>query len=208
MDDNRSHALCSRQREKIKITMTPVLNIPGLGGSGPTHWQSRWEELYPDCRRMGPCNWNLPDKAEWMSALNTSILACAVPPIVVAHSLGCALLAHWGLRHNSAPIKAALMVAPTDVDNRDTIPAEISAFGPMPLGVLPFPTIVIASTNDHYVQIHRAQLFATAWGADFLNLGDTGHINADSHLGQWDFGWELVQNIDHSPAVGIAARKA
>lgn len=175
--------------------MTVVLNIPGLGGSGPTHWQSRWEALYPECKRIEACNWNIPDVTEWLTALDTSVLACENPPVLVAHSLGCALLAHWALRHKPLPIAAALMVAPADVDNLDTLPAEAVSFGPMALGILPFPAMVVASTNDPYVELHRAKLFAAAWGADFINLGDAGHINADSHLDSWDFGWNLVRSL-------------
>jgi hypothetical protein len=175
--------------------MTIVLNIPGLGGSGPTHWQSHWETLYPECRRVEQCNWNIPDKTEWLNALDAAVRACNEPPTLVAHSMGCALVAHWASRHKFTPIAAAIMVAPADVDDRDTLPAEIISFGPMPLGMLPFPTLVVASSNDHYVQLNRAKLFAAAWGADFVNIGAAGHINADSHLDTWDFGWNLVQEL-------------
>ena len=187
--------------------MSIVLNIPGLGGGGTTHWQSQWEALYPQCRRVEQCNWNIPDKDEWLNALDAAILSCKTPPILVAHSLGCALLAHWVSRYHSAPIEAALIVAPADVDNRDTIPAEAAGFGPMPLCMLPFPTTVVASTNDPYVALHRAQVFATAWGADFHNLGNAGHINADSHLDVWDAGWNLVQDL-RTAANATAALKA
>jgi len=187
--------------------MTIVLNIPGLGGSGNEHWQSRWEALYPECRRVEQCNWNIPDKNNWLNALDASIQACETPPVLVAHSLGCALLAHWASRRNSAPVKAAMMVAPADVDNRDTLPAEAACFGPMPLGMMPFPTTVVASTNDPYVVIQRAQVFATAWGADFHNLGEMGHINGDSHLDTWNTGWDLLQEIREA-ASPLTALKA
>ena len=185
--------------------VTPVINIPGLGGSGPKHWQSQWEKLYPQCRRVENCDWNIPDKHSWLDALDAAITACATPPLLVAHSLGCALLAHWALRHGTATVKGALMVAPADVDNRDTIPAEAACFGPMPLGVLPFPTAVVASTNDAYVELQRAQVFATAWGADFHNIGAAGHINADSHLDAWSSGWTLLQELLQSATSDTSA---
>lgn len=183
--------------------MTIVLTVPGLGGSSPTHWQSRWEALYPECRQVELSNWNIPERGEWLEGLDTAIRACETPPVVVTHSLSCALLAHWASRHRSVPLKGALMVAPTDVDNRDTLPAEALCFGPMPLGILPFPTVVVSSSNDPYVTEQRAKVFATAWGAGFYNVGPAGHINADSHLDQWDTGWALVQELSaaaHSAA--------
>lgn len=180
--------------------MSPILLIPGLGGSGPTHWQSHWQTARTGCHRVERCDWNIPDKNSWLDALDDAINAFTTPPLLVAHSLGCALLAHWALRRGSAPIKGALMVAPADVDNRDTIPAEAACFGPMPLGLLPFPTTVVASTNDSFVELQRAQVFATAWGSDFHNIGAAGHINADSHLGEWDAGWALLQDLHQGKA--------
>lgn len=175
--------------------MTVILTVPGLGGSGATHWQSHWERTHAHCRRVSMPNWNIPDRTEWVGALDHSVRACESAPILAAHSLGCVAAAHWALRHADTPVKGMLMVAPADVDNRDTIPAEALCFAPMPLGVMPFPTIVVASTTDPYVTIERAQIFATAWGADFVNVGAHGHINADSHLGDWDEGWALIQDL-------------
>ncbi|PHS75614.1 MAG: alpha/beta hydrolase [Rhodospirillaceae bacterium] len=175
--------------------MSITLIVPGLGGSGPTHWQSQWEELHTDCRRIKTIDWNFPDKDTWLDSLDVCIQACEEPPLLAAHSLGCALIAHWALQRNSVPILGALMVAPSDVDDRITIPAEALCFAPMPLKPLPFPTMVVTSNNDLYVTAKRAQTFATAWDADFVNIGDRGHINADTHLNGWQEGWDLLQNL-------------
>lgn len=172
-----------------------TLTVPGLGGSGPNHWQSQWEELHSDCQRIKAIDWNFPDKDKWLDSLDFSIRACKKPPLLAAHSLGCALIAHWAHFRNSIPIKGVLLVAPADVDNHDMIPAEALCFSPMPLKPLPFPTMVVTSNNDPYVSPKRAQTFATAWGADFLNIGNRGHINADTHLSGWQEGWGLLQNL-------------
>ncbi|WP_043439122.1 alpha/beta hydrolase, partial [Cupriavidus sp. HPC(L)] len=29
-----------------------ILTVPGLHGSGPEHWQSRWERRFPDWQRV------------------------------------------------------------------------------------------------------------------------------------------------------------
>jgi len=87
------------------------------------------------------------------------------------------------------------MVAPCDVDSEEHTSSETRVFAPLPMVPMPFPTTVITSTNDPYVDVHRAQVFATAWGADFVNIGAHGHINADSHLENWDEGWEALQEL-------------
>jgi len=46
----------------------------------------------------------------------------------------------------------------------------------------------VASANDPYVTLDRAQAFADGWGADFCFAGELGHINTDSQLGFWPRG--------------------
>lgn len=175
--------------------MTQILIIPGLGGSGPDHWQSQWENRHPHCERVRMPDWNIPDRQSWTEALDTAVRACPQPPFLVAHSLGCHVVAHWALSHKNVRGKGALLVAPPDLGDVDRVPAEALVFTPLPLAVLPFPATVLASSNDPYCDIQRAQVFATAWGADFHNLGPWGHLNADSHLGSWDTGWAYVQEL-------------
>jgi predicted alpha/beta hydrolase family esterase len=66
----------------------------------------------------------------------------------------------------------------------------------MPLNKLPFPSITVMSSNDVYVTIDRAKEFSTAWGSELINIGNAGHINADSNLGFWEFGLELLDRLD------------
>lgn len=181
--------------------MSTVLLIPGLGGSGEHHWQSVWEERHPECRCVRQANWNIPEFDAWMDSLHSAIEACVRPPLLVAHSLGCALLAHWAGAHPHTPVAGALLVAPADVDSEDRTPPEAHVFAPMPHAPLPFPTTVVCSSNDPYVSMQRAQILATAWGSDFVNIGPHGHINADSHLGAWDEGWDLLQEITERAAL-------
>ncbi len=60
----------------------------------------------------------------------------------------------------------------------------------MPLIPLPFPSIVVASTDDPCVSLDRAELFARSWGSRLVNLGKAGHINSASRLGSWPEGLE------------------
>ncbi|MEG3618131.1 alpha/beta hydrolase [Magnetovibrio sp. PR-2] len=186
-------------------TMTsPVLILPGLGGSSQSHWQSHWCSKRSQCRLVEQDNWNIPEPSSWINALQSAVVSCAAPPLLVAHSLSCALVAHWAQRHHDTPIRGALLVAPSDVESEDHTPMEVRCFAPIPMAQLPFPSTVIASSNDPYVDIIRAQLFATAWGSSFVNIGECGHINADSHLGEWHEGWGLLQDLEE--AQGLSCR--
>jgi predicted alpha/beta hydrolase family esterase len=62
----------------------------------------------------------------------------------------------------------------------------------MPLQKLPFPSIVVASSNDEHVSLERARAFAQAWGSRFVEIGAAGHINADSGYGEWPEGEKML----------------
>ncbi len=113
----------------------------------------------------------------------------------MAHSLGCALVAHAATRPFAAHVRAALLVAPADVDSVACTPPETRVFAPMPLSPLPFAATVVASQTDPYVTFARAQAFAAAWGADLVDAGPRGHLNADSGLGDWPEGHAILEAL-------------
>jgi predicted alpha/beta hydrolase family esterase len=178
-----------------------VLIVPGLNGSRPAHWQSRWESLYPRTLRVAQRDWDHPDCAEWRSTLEGAIAAAPEPVVLVAHSLGVALVAHLASRPSAARVVAALLVAPADVDSPDRTPPETRSFAPMPTAPLPFPATVVASADDPYVTLPRAQAFAAAWGAGFVGAGRKGHLNADSGLGDWPDGRRYLEAVVASAAL-------
>ena len=165
-----------------------VLIVPGLNGSGPAHWQTRWESLYPRTLRVAQRDWDRPDRAQWLTTLEDAIAAAPEPVVLVAHSLGCALVAHLASRPVAARVSAALLVAPADVDSPECTPAETRSFAPLPTTPLPFPATVVASEDDPFVSLARARAFAASWKATFVDAGPKGHLNADSGLGDWPEG--------------------
>ncbi len=174
---------------KIKI-----LTIPGYGGSGDKHWQSLWEKEFENIIRVEQDDWDKPQRELWIERLN-SYIDKNEKYILVGHSLACSLISHWALKYDSSAILAVLLVSPADVDSAKHTPEEIRNFMPMPLKQLPFKSIVIASDNDPYVSLERAEFFANSWGSDFINIGSYGHINAESGLSSWEFGKNLINEL-------------
>ena len=172
----------------------PVLMLPGYGDSGPEHWQSRWEAADASLRRVVQRDWLAPTLAEWRETLDRAVTACDRPPILVAHSLGCALVAHWA-RQADRPVAGALLVAPADTDMVALVLEAVASFAPVPLEPLPFPSIVVASSDDPYVTLERAQIFARVWGSRFVVIEAAGHINADSGYGDWLQGYRLLDEL-------------
>lgn len=177
-----------------------VLIVSGLWNSGPEHWQSHWERKYPQWLRVPHRDWNAPERDEWVDELDAAIAACQGRPILVAHSLGCMLVAQWA--RSGSPLKAAgaFLVAPSDTEAA-SYPVDANAFNPVPLAPLPFPSIVVASADDPFAAIERSRAFAQAWGSKLVEIGDAGHINADSGYGPWPEGEALLDEFcrDLSP---------
>lgn len=168
-----------------------VLVLPGWNNSGPRHWQSRWEARFPEWRRVQQRNWTEPAREDWIAALDAAVAEGGRPVLLVAHSLGCITAAHWAARHGRGRIRAALLVAPADVE-RASVAAPLRGFAPLPRTPLPFPALVVASDDDPACSAARARVLARDWGAELVMLPAHGHINADSGLGGWRPGRELL----------------
>lgn len=174
-----------------------TLILPGLYDSGPEHWQSRWERLDASCTRVQQREWAQPDCADWVATLDASIRAADTPVVLVAHSSSCSMVAHWAKEASAervALVRGALLVAPSD-PTAPSYPAGPTGFAPVPMQRLPFPSIVVASRNDDYVSLETARAYADAWGSDFVDIGDAGHINGASGLGDWSSGYELLGRL-------------
>ncbi|MBO0932088.1 RBBP9/YdeN family alpha/beta hydrolase [Fibrella aquatilis] len=173
-----------------------VLIIPGLGSSGPQHWQSLWEDQFPEFQRVHQQDWITPVRQDWVNHLDHVVMAEDDPGnvILVGHSLACTTIAYWARKYQRL-IKGALLVAPSDTE-ASSYPPGTEGFVPIPLMPLPFPSIVVASTNDEYVTLERATQFARAWGSELVNIGPAGHINASSNLGRWPAGLVLLKRLD------------
>jgi predicted alpha/beta hydrolase family esterase len=62
---------------------------------------------------------------------------------------------------------------------------------------LPFKSVLLGSHNDPYCSLERAQGLARAWGSEFVDCGAVGHVNAESGLGEWSAGYEMLKNLQN-----------
>jgi predicted alpha/beta hydrolase family esterase len=176
-----------------------VLLVPGLCGSGPSHWQTIWEQRYADCSKVELGRWENPHRNTWINNLNLAVHRAGRPVVLVAHSLGCLAVAWWARFEQrqwtqdggASPVVGALMVAPPEVDFFP-LDERVARFAPTPAERLPFPTRLVASRNDPWMGFHTAQALARRWGSTLVDAGEAGHVNADSQLGEWSFGREQL----------------
>ncbi len=174
--------------------MLHYFNLPGYGGSGPKHWQTLWEKMDPTFERVEQQNWKHPVCSEWVATLDAKVTASAGPIILVAHSLACLLVAHWAVvasPGNVAKVTGAFLVGFPDTGS-SVFPEAALDFAPLPLNPLPFPSLIVASTDDPYGTPEFARQCARAFGGGIVILGARGHINGDSGLGTWEEGRKLL----------------
>lgn len=176
---------------------TKVLILPGIGNSGPKHWQSEWEKLETSMHRVLQDEWDAPRCEDWMRRVDDTLAVQTMPIVFATHSSSCALIAHWAGKASTdmlSRVKGALLVAPSDPTGPN-YPAGPTGFAPVPLNRLPFPSIVVGSDDDIYVTEAQARIYANAWGSKFVLVKGAGHINSDSGLGQWPQGMALLNEL-------------
>lgn len=164
------------------------LIIPGGGGSGADHWHHRWASSLPNCSWVNQADPEGGTQAEWVATINSAVTASSTPAVLVAHSLACIAVAHWAAVHDGYAA-AALLVAPADIDDDWAEPGSLyKRFQPIPMDPLPFPSTVVASSNDPLLAEDRARSFAAAWGAEVEVAGDHLHLGSDALLDTWPAG--------------------
>lgn len=171
-----------------------VLILPGWQGSGADHWQMRWARVH-GYTVVEQNDWWTPMRGDWMARLEDSVIDAPAPVVLVAHSLGCILVAAWAsVTRHAHRVRGALLVAPGDTEvpqMQDRLPG----WSPVVRQRLPFPSVLVGSLNDPYCSAERAQSLAHDWGSRWWSLGHAGHINADSSLGDWPEGHALLQTL-------------
>ncbi len=175
--------------------------LPGWLNSDPGHWQSLWQQQF-GYARIEQADWEWPLRGDWMARLDAVLLDDAgladEPALLVAHSLGCQLVAAWAAHsRHTRRVRAALLVAPPDTERSD-MPAQLHNWRPIVRKALPFPATVVISNDDPYCAPESASCMAHDWGATIVHIGPHGHINTASGLGLWAQGQALLQALSET----------
>ncbi|WP_445937853.1 alpha/beta hydrolase [Pseudomonas sp.] len=173
------------------------LIVPGWQGSADEHWQSHWQRSLPNSARVEQADWLNPKREDWVAELQRSIASDPRPTILIAHSMGCITVAHWAAQaplESLRRVRAALLVAPADVE-RANCPPALQNFAPIPQHSLPFPSQLVGSDNDTAASAARAIEMARDWGSDVAILSGAGHINVKSGHQRWEQGFAYLYRL-------------
>ena len=177
-----------------------VLIVPGLRDHVADHWQTLLAARLSRSRTVPPLGRNFLDLAARVEAIEREAQAIEGALIVVAHSGGVPMVAHWAAR-TQRPVLGALLATPPDIERPmpegyPTIEAlQAGGWLPMPRARLPFPSIVAASRNDPLAAFDRVVEMARCWGARVEDLGEAGHLNPASGHGPWPRAKDLVEEL-------------
>ena len=193
--------------EKIQTKAT-VLIIPGLRDHVTEHWQTILEACLVKVRSVPPVQTNKLNCAQRVAAIQAQLASIEGPVILVAHSAGVLMTVHWAAKHQHA-IQGALLVTPPDLNIRwpakypssDTL--RLEGWDPLPNQILPFPSIVVASTNDPLASLAAVMDMAKTWGSQLVNLGEVGHLNPAAGFGPWPQAEQFIHQLDQGRATSV-----
>ncbi len=180
-----------------------VLIVPGLREHVPEHWQTLLAAGLPKVHTVPPLEQDKLSRGARVEALDRALAAIDGPVILVAHSAGVMMVAHWALSSaGHRPIKGALLATPADVEvpfpvgypTLDTL--RDHAWLPIPRSRFGFPSLLAASRNDPLCSYARAQSLAHDWGSELVDLGQVGHLNPAAGFGKWPQALELIARLD------------
>ena len=186
---------------------TSVVFVPGLRDHVADHWQTLLQARLPGSMcvpRLGKDNLS---RLSWVEALDATVDAAGGPVVLVAHSAGVMMVAHWAHMHRGR-VAGALLAAPPDFEAG--LPAGYpsreallrNGWLPTPRKRLAFPSIVAASDNDPLASAACVAGFARDWGSELVNAGAVGHLNPAAGFGDWP------QAIDLLARLGVGLTRA
>jgi len=181
-----------------------ILFVPGLRDHVEEHWQTILARKIPGSRTVPPLERDKLSRAVRVAALDQALAEIDGPVVLVAHSAGVMITAHWAKGHQGStqrPIEAALLVTPADLES--PLPAGYPTLDqlrdngwlPIPRTPLPFPSVLAASLNDPLGDFARVAQLAMAWRSKLVNVGEVGHLNPAAGYGEWPQAEELLREM-------------
>ena len=167
-----------------------ILFVPGLRDHVADHWQTHLAAEIPNSLTVEPLTERRLSRAARVAALDAMLRSIKGDVVLVAHSAGVLMVAHWALAP-TRPVRGALLATPADVEL--PLPPgyptfdELEANGwlPIPRVRFPFPSILAASRDDPLCAPSKAAELAEAWGSELVDAGAVGHLNPAAGFGPW-----------------------
>ena len=189
-----------------------VLIVPGLRDHVEAHWQTLLSTQLPQVQTVPPMGREDLDCAKRVQAIEAAMATISGPVVIVAHSGGCVMVAHWAhISAHAHRVKGALLATPPDFERPmpegyPTLAAlQTGGWLPVPRKPLPFRSLVATSDNDPLATRECVLALAQDWGSETEDLGPVGHLNPASGYGPWPQAVALIERLasTHRPAPAL-----
>jgi uncharacterized protein len=176
----------------MKSSETTILVIAGYEGSGDVHWQTRLISKLSAAKLVEQDDWLFGSLDAAVGAITRAVATAEKPVVFVAHSAGCLLVAHAvnaiAALGDAQKVRGAFMVSAPDPEIVKTLPQIDPLLPLVPRNALPFPSVLVSSSNDPFCGQDVSKQLAEDWGSVWVDAGEAGHINTDSGHGPWPEG--------------------
>ncbi len=176
----------------MKSSETSILVVAGHMGLGPDHWQRRLVVKLSTAQLVEQADWVHGSLQVAIETLVAAVAAAEKPVVFVAHSVGASLVGHsvaalneQGVAHK---VRGAYLVVPPNEVALGTMLGIDPLFAAVPRDPLPFPSLLVATSNDPHSTLEDSASLASAWGSVLVEAGAAGHIDHSSGHGPWPEG--------------------
>ena len=162
----------------------PALSTGSRGGSAISRPRKRQQD-----------DGSTPTRTNGSAGIIAAVATTSRPAVLVAHSLGVIAVAHAApkLPRGASPGPSSWRL-PTS--QRQDLAKQYGhawpqggfGFPPVPLTQLPFPSMLLASTDDPFCSAGARAALRRRRGSELIEVGPAGHISADSGHGAWPDG--------------------
>jgi predicted alpha/beta hydrolase family esterase len=168
----------------MRVSDFDLLIVPRLGGAAEGDWPNRWRSKLSTARFVLPVDPRDTRREAWTGAVGEAVREAKRPALFVGHGLGAAAIVQAADALGEADIRGAFLVAPPDAA---TLEKLASGWAPS-RARLPWPSLVVASRSDPSGAYDAVAALASDWGADLIDAGEAGGLDAASGHGPWPEG--------------------
>ena len=165
----------------MRVADLDLLFVPDSGVLSPDHWIERWSGKLSTAQRV-----EADDPAQTVARLVAKAQRATRPVVLIGHSTGAVAAALAAPDLDATKVRGAFLVAPPDGSTLSLLDAGV--WPAAPSARLPFASVLVASRTDPWALLAQSETLAQAWGAEFIDAGDAGRLDAESGHGPWPDG--------------------
>ncbi len=177
-----------------------LLIVPRLGGLAECDWPSRWQAKLSTARLVHPADPADRRREAWTEAIDGAAREARRPALFVGHGTGAAAIAEAAHALKSADVRGAFLVAPPDQQSLGGLAGDGWSLA---RARLPWPSVAVVSRNDPRGAYDAVVALAADWGAELIDAGEAGGLDAASGHGPWPEG--LMRLAAFIKAIGTGA---